>query len=93
MEILNILSLQNHIYSSTFKRSESILDLVIDRYTDPIVKNTRVDSGSSFSDHSLVLFDVILRGPQKSLVKEPFSFQNFKIKDNKDLFYEGVKHS
>ena len=55
---LNDLSLQNHVWSPTYRHSEHTLDLVIGSYIDPIVSRVDVCSASSFSDHSLITFDL-----------------------------------
>ena len=57
-DLLTDLSLQNHVQVPTYRRSSHTLDLVIDSYTDPIVSSVETSSLSSFSDHSLITFDV-----------------------------------
>ena len=63
--LLNDLSLQNHVKVPTYKRSNHTLDLVIDSYThsylEPIVSDVEVCFTSSFSDHGLVSYNINCR--------------------------------
>ena len=63
--LLNDLSLQNHVHAPTYRHSNHTLDLVIDSYTEsylePIVSDVKVCEVSSYSDHSLVTFNVNCR--------------------------------
>ena len=58
LDLLNDLSLRNNVNVPTYKHSLHTLDLVIDSYVDRPVSNVEVCALSSFSDHSLVTFDV-----------------------------------
>ena len=63
--LLNDLSMQNHVKVPTYKRSNHTLDLVIDSYThsylEPIVSDVKVCLTSSFSDHGFVSYSINCR--------------------------------
>ena len=67
--LLHDLALKNHVKCSTFTRSANTLDLVIDRYTMPIIENVSVSSCYTFSDHCLVTFSVRCQKASKKKVK------------------------
>ena len=56
--LLNDLGLQNHVKSPTYRHSQHTLDLVIDSYIDSPVRSVEVCPFTSFSDHSLVTFEL-----------------------------------
>ena len=67
----------NHVNVPTFKRSENILDLVIDSYTNPIVADVNVNTEIPISDHHLIYFKLKIEREKILKTNKVIDFREF----------------
>ena len=88
LDLLNDTAFQNHVTVSTCT-SGNTLDLVIDSYVKPTVTIREIESDLSFSDHSLILFDVC-KSPYYSKTEKLIQFRKY---EKYRLFIDSVLSS
>ena len=76
-QLLNDNGLMNHVNVPTFKRSNNILDLVIDSYTNPMVSEINVNTEISISDHHLIYFKLKIEREKILKTNKVINFREF----------------
>ena len=93
LQMLTDLALMNHVNQPTFRRSNNILDLVIDSYTNRLVHEVSVDKQVCISDHFLISFKLKIEREKILKSNKVITFREFKKKENKDKCADYLKQA